>query len=186
MLVGLSSLYALVLAAVGYLNVQSSLKELGKKLNDAGTAVDEAKDHLEKAKHTSDSLDQKFNTFTHVDENVKDLRKSVSKVLPDTELEGGIEQAYDSLSGDAKERIYFDERSLAFARFITSEGSEVVDEQLSMALARSRQFQGSEKEGKHRIRSGRSPICVDSRGVRCLQLSRQGTAVFLDGRGSRP
>jgi hypothetical protein len=166
LLVGLSSLYALVLAAVGYINVQSSLKELtlaGKafvddtetQANAASAAVLAAQKHLEEAEATSKDLKEKFKAFTNVGENLKDLSDSVSKVLPDTELEGGIEQAYDSMSSEAKERIYFQERSLAFAGFITSDGSGVVDRELSMAfMALARFYRASFKAARKRATVG--------------------------------
>jgi hypothetical protein len=148
-LVGLSSLYAVVLAITGYVNGQNYLKQLeisgneflqqarGKvdeanaKLTEAGRQLDDAKAKLAEAQKTGDDLQKKFNAFTQVNENLKQVIERVSHAMPDIEP---VALTYERLSSDLRESIYFSERSLAFAQFLSFEDGGSLGEGMSQAL----------------------------------------------------
>lgn len=155
-LVGLSSLYAVVLAITGYVNGQNYLKQLelsgdeffrqakgkvdeaGSKLGEADTKLAEAQAKLletqaklDEAQKTSEDLQKKFNAFTQVNDSLKQIIDRVSHAMPDIEP---VALTYEELPSDLRESIYYSERSLAFAQFISFEADGALGESMSQAL----------------------------------------------------
>lgn len=155
-LVGLSSLYAVVLAITGYVNGQNYLKQLelsgneffqqakskvdeadtklgdaDTRLNDAQTKLLETQAKLDAAQKTSEDLQKKFNAFTQVNENLKQIIDRVSHAMPDIEP---VALTYEELPSDLRESIYYSERSLAFAQFLSFEADGALGEGMSQAL----------------------------------------------------
>jgi len=137
-LVGLSSLYAIVLAITGYVNGQNYLRELQGKVDEAEEKLEEAKGKLDKtnaalldAEKTGEDLQKKFNAFTQVNENLRQLIERVGHAMPDIEP---VALTYEGLSSDLRESIYFSEKSLAFAQFISFEADGTLGEGMSRAL----------------------------------------------------
>ena len=122
-LIGLSSLYTIVVAVTSYLDGQTYLDEVRNKAGGAARIVDQAGKLLREATATNAGLHEKFDTFMHVNGNLQKLVKSVNDALPEVEP---IAPWYESLSGEKKEKIYHWDRSLAFAEVLAGNGVDDV------------------------------------------------------------
>jgi hypothetical protein len=120
------------------LSGDASLREVNQKVQEAKDKLGEADDklnkvqaQLEQAEKTSEELQKKFNVFTQINENLNALIDRVSTALPDVE---GVATIYESLPSELREKIYFWEKSLAFAELMSLDSEESLREGVARAV----------------------------------------------------
>ncbi|MGA2598280.1 MAG: hypothetical protein ABSH09_14975 [Bryobacteraceae bacterium] len=100
-LVGLASLYSIVLGITAYLSAQKYVADFGKAIDDANAQTK--------------VLRRQLPILRGIDRSLRESLDRISKQLPDTEY---LSEAYLKLTDDQREELLHYERSMAFLEFL--------------------------------------------------------------------
>jgi hypothetical protein len=118
-LIGLSSLYAIVLGVTSYINAQQYVKQFDYEIGKAREEVAKAVEQNKAASDETARLKTQFPTFDRIEARIARMVDRLQQLLPDTEW---LQDHINDLSTNEREEILLYERSAAFCVLLNPEG----------------------------------------------------------------